>query len=206
MPVVNLKPLATLEGGGGSGGPTSPDDIVGASPTGKTVLTGDALAGRNAIAAAAATDVSALDERVDDLETDVAAIPAPKTWSTIDGKPPVIAAGTNQATARGAIGAAAASDLGSKADATTVTALASTVANKADSSTVAATAATAATNAINGYGYIKRIVFDATSGTWPARGSEPGPREAWSLHVASAPLPSWLTAGDLVTDRYPEGA
>lgn len=113
-----LIPLGELTGSGGGGGPVTSSSITDATTQGKAVLTGDATAGRNALAAASAADVTALDTRVDDLETDVAAIALP-TADTLSGATPVgkaLLKAATQSAARGEIGAAAASDLAGKAN------------------------------------------------------------------------------------------
>lgn len=106
MPEVELKPLATLSGEGGSGGPVTPDDIAGATEQGKAVLTGDAVAGRIAIGAAAASALATVEGRVGAAELALAEIPVPPDFDTLGNKPAVIAAGATKAEARGTIDAA----------------------------------------------------------------------------------------------------
>lgn len=81
--MAELIPLSF--GTGGESGPVTTDSITDASTEGKAVLTGDATAGRNALEAAAASDVTTLEGRVTDAEADIAAIPAPPTVDTLDG-------------------------------------------------------------------------------------------------------------------------
>lgn len=79
-------------GGGGDADPITSDDITDATAVGKSVLTAASAAAARTAIGAASTD-------------DIPDIPDAPTWNTLDGKPAVIAAGADAATARAAIGA-----------------------------------------------------------------------------------------------------
>lgn len=98
-----MPELIPLNFGGGSGGPVTTDSITDATDIGKEVLTGDATAGRTALAAAAAADLATLDGRVEDVEDAIGALPTPPTWGTIADKPAYVAEGATRSAARAAI-------------------------------------------------------------------------------------------------------
>ena len=114
-----LIKLGTLTAPGPGGGPVTSVSISDSSPEGRTVLTGNAAAGRGALGAAAASDLAALGSRVTALDeastgavavlgvrvTELEAASGPTSWANIGSKPPVIAAGATPQAARDAIGA-----------------------------------------------------------------------------------------------------